>query len=203
MADIAPLSTLSAKPPSPALKHSVVNLLFSYCYVSRYYNGEYHWTPLEAGRELVEVCAALEAGTHFEDTRTSLQATIQPLVTRKATPIQFILQLLSDTKTISESKELALRSLSDVARLMKSAVNEAKEGHESKELKNKLILVSKKCDFFVSWAFDCGHELPEAVLDIDMELVNMKSHEKMAQEVQAFSGRASDRVEKKLLIEEL
>lgn len=206
-ADIPALSSLTSKPVSPLVKNSVANVILSYSYVCRYFNGDHQNQAFEAVAELLAVSAVLrEAAVTFDDSRASVQAAIQCLMTTKGTPIAFIIELLEDTKKIACKVDIALRALSDLVLLIGKAIKEIKADAAKKEERSKLKLLLKKAEFLLSWAREKGPELEGCLLDIDIELTSMKGHEKVIRRSHSFikeNSSLSECLPSKVLIEEI
>ncbi|XP_026727079.1 zinc finger HIT domain-containing protein 2 [Trichoplusia ni] len=67
--------TLTAVKPSPAIKNNITNVLASYAFIMRYFNGEVD--PAEGIVYLLDVCANLESNTNFDDPAVALEAVAQ------------------------------------------------------------------------------------------------------------------------------
>lgn len=189
---------------SPLIQHSVSNVIFSYCYICRYFNGDHHRDAIEAVRELIAICSVLrDPKVTFDDGRAALQDAIQFLITAKSSPIPFITELLTDVHKISSSKsDISSRIISDLIVLVKNAVAN-KEC--SKDKKRQFKLMIKKLEFFLAWTNEMSKEgLMVSVMDIELELMSMRGHEKTSKESESFIKAPIEiNDKKKVLIEEI
>lgn len=205
------LSSLSSKPISPLVRHSIANVLISFCYVCRYFNGEVHKNPHEAIAELLGASSVLrEATATFDDSRAAIQASIQYLMTSKSVPVAFAIELLEDTKLIAGKSDIGLRFMSDLLLLVKQVIAEVTEVTEvkvtdsKKNERKKVKLLQKKVQFLLSWMVANGQELANSAVDIEYELLSMKGHERTIRESHSFIRENHVPKERnKVLIEEL
>lgn len=103
----------------------------------------------------------------------SLQLSIQKLIVSSSVPVEFIIELLHDTKCIIENSvggEYVLRVFSDLIRLFKSV----KEKQLRKEW--KLNLAQKRLEFYLSWSREYYELLQEELNAIDIEIGNIAKH---------------------------
>ena len=178
MKNILKLTELISRPPSKLVKYSVVNILLSYCYVCRFFNGDHLAIPIDASEELLAVCTPLsDLEKHFSDANTAVQSCIQFLINDRSCPVAFIIQLLEDVKVILSSKQFILRSLSDLRGIFKSAVKQLSDEKDKDQIK-VFKLICKKIEFFTSWCDeDCYlQELSPLSSQLDIELISLKAN---------------------------
>ncbi len=58
---LPPLAALTQAPPSPLLRHQLLDLLYAYCLTLRRYNGDYRWEAPDAADTLFALSAVLAA----------------------------------------------------------------------------------------------------------------------------------------------
>lgn len=177
MKNIVKLTDLISRPPSKLVKYNVVNILLSYCYVCRFFNGDHLEIPIDAAVELLAVSSPLsDLEKHFSDANTAVQSCIQFLINDRSCPVAFIIILLEDVKIILSSKQFILRSLSDLRGIFKSAVKQLSDEKDKDQMK-AFKLISKKIEFFTSWCDeDCYlQELSPLSSQLDIELISLKA----------------------------
>ncbi|CAB3220118.1 unnamed protein product [Arctia plantaginis] len=67
--------SLVTVPPSPAIKNNITNVLASYAFIMRYFNGEIE--PVEGALCLLNICANLDSNTNFEDPAIAVESVAQ------------------------------------------------------------------------------------------------------------------------------
>lgn len=67
--------SLTKVQPSAAIKNNIINVLASYAFIMRYFNGEIE--PIEAVIYLLNICTNLDANTNFEDPSIAVESTVQ------------------------------------------------------------------------------------------------------------------------------
>lgn len=72
------LSSLTTVQPSPAIKSNITNVLASYVFVMRYFNGEID--PIEGAIYLLTVCATLDSNANFDDPATAVESVAQKCI---------------------------------------------------------------------------------------------------------------------------
>ncbi|KAI1297853.1 Zinc finger HIT domain-containing protein 2 [Halotydeus destructor] len=156
--DIPSITVLSSKAPSENLRHSIVNVIISYCYVCRYFNGEHHLNALEAISELQSSSSVISGKVlEYTDSQTAAQSLIQCVINEKKAPIPFVGILLEDAKKVLTVKDIALRLLSDILSTIKIAITKSKTTDKSH--RKQLKLLSKKIEYYLSWTFSFGDQL--------------------------------------------
>ncbi|XP_037974186.2 zinc finger HIT domain-containing protein 2 [Plutella xylostella] len=68
-------SSLTSVQPSPAIKNNITNVLASYAFIIRYFNGDLE--PVEGTVYLLNICANLDNNTNFEDTSVAVESVAQ------------------------------------------------------------------------------------------------------------------------------
>ncbi|XP_049879131.1 zinc finger HIT domain-containing protein 2 [Pectinophora gossypiella] len=68
-------STLTTIEPSPAIRYNITNVLSSYAFIMRYFNGELD--PVEGTTYLLNTCDNLDNNANFEDPATAVESVAQ------------------------------------------------------------------------------------------------------------------------------
>ncbi|KAJ8711137.1 hypothetical protein PYW07_008379 [Mythimna separata] len=72
---VVKFETLTTIKPSPAIKNNITNVLASYAFVMRYFNGEIE--PREAVIFLLDICDNLDSNANFDDPAVALESVAQ------------------------------------------------------------------------------------------------------------------------------
>ncbi|KAL4707245.1 hypothetical protein ACJJTC_008326 [Scirpophaga incertulas] len=125
-------STLTTLEPSPAIKFNITNLIASYAFAMRYFNGEIE--PVECTAYLLSICANLDTNANFEDLETSTESVAQNCFQTDliATDAESLTVMKNDTYQIlqgpsKDNKAYYCRvALSDMHRIFSKAKNARK-----------------------------------------------------------------------------
>ncbi|XP_026754590.2 zinc finger HIT domain-containing protein 2 [Galleria mellonella] len=72
---VPPLSSLTTVQPSPAIKFNITNIIASYVFLMRYFNGE--MDVVEGTISFLNICANLDTNMNFEDLATAVESVAQ------------------------------------------------------------------------------------------------------------------------------
>ncbi|XP_055821763.1 uncharacterized protein LOC129890221 isoform X2 [Solanum dulcamara] len=158
------VSKLSAARPSPLLAVHLVDIMYSYCFTLRLYNGDWQSDPIGSATVLLSVSSVLGQGgqpeTVLEALSHCMEQTCSPAF-RHMGGLQFALGLINDTITVLHLETPALVCLlCDLRRLIQHAEKDLKSEKprksKSSEIKTKLKSAERKVYFIMCWA----HEQP-------------------------------------------
>ncbi|XP_060206739.1 uncharacterized protein LOC132634728 [Lycium barbarum] len=159
------VSKLSAAGPSPLLAVHLVDIVYSYCFTLRLYNGDWESDPIGSATVLLSVSSVLGQGgqpeTVLEALSHCMEQTCSPAF-RHMGGLQFALGLINDTITLLNLEGPALVCLlCDLRRLILQAEKDLKSEKprksRSSEIKTKLKSAERKVYFIMCWA----HEQPQ------------------------------------------
>lgn len=159
------VSKLSAAGPSPLLAVHLVDIMYSYCFTLRLYNGDWQSDPIGSATVLLSVSSVLGQGgqpeTVLEALSHCMEQTCSPAF-RHMGGLQFALGLINDTITLLHLDTPALVCmLCDLRRLIQHAEKDLKSENsrksKSSEIKTKLKFAERKVYFIMCWA----HEQPQ------------------------------------------
>lgn len=159
------VSKLSAAGPSPLLAVHLVDIMYSYCFTLRLYNGDWQSDPIGSATVLLSVSSVLGQGgqpeTVLEALSHCMEQTCSPAF-RHMGGLQFALGLINDTITLLHLDTPALVCmLCDLRRLIQHAEKDLKSENsrksKSSEIKTKLKSAERKVYFIMCWA----HEQPQ------------------------------------------
>lgn len=159
------VSKLSAAGPSPLLAVHLVDIMYSYCFTLRLYNGDWQSDPIGSATVLLSISSVLgqegQPETVLEALSHCMEQTCSPAF-RHMGGLQFALGLINDTITLLHLDTPALVCmLCDLRRLIQHAEKDLKSENsrksKSSEIKTKLKFAERKVYFIMCWA----HEQPQ------------------------------------------
>ncbi|XP_059662173.1 uncharacterized protein LOC132308171 isoform X2 [Cornus florida] len=163
---LPPVSKLSSTEPSPLLAIHLVDMIYSYCFTLRLYNGDWLSDAIGSAMVILSISTVLGLGgqpeTVMEAMSYCLEQTCSPDY-RHMGGLQFGLGLLDDVVSLLYLGGCALVCLlCDLQRLIQAAERELKleKPRKSKrvEIRSKLKLAERKTFFMMCWV----HEQPAA-----------------------------------------
>ncbi|XP_058203687.1 uncharacterized protein LOC131317965 [Rhododendron vialii] len=207
---LPPINKLSSTEPSPLLAVHLIDIIYTYCFTLRLYNGDWQSDPIGASMVVLSVSSVLGQGEQPESVSEALSHCLEQTCSpafRHMGGLQFGLGLLDDVIALLSLGGAALVCLlCDLQRLVQAAEGELKSEKQqiSKrgEIRSKLKLGERKIYFIMCWV----HEQPGEAWHSVAALVNAEKGSAME-----FAGnrggtlRVQNRVEArgKALIEEL
>lgn len=162
---IPPLSQLSSANPSPLLTVHLVDIIYSYCFTLRLYNGDWHSDPLGAATEVLTISAVLGDSGRPETVREALSACLE----RTCSPVykhsggfKFGVGLIDDVISfLSLGGNALICLLCDLRRLMKAGERSLKSERMEKAMgkgeSSRLKGAERKVYFLMCWV----HEQPD------------------------------------------
>ncbi|XP_021816518.1 zinc finger HIT domain-containing protein 2 [Prunus avium] len=161
---LPPVSKLSSTKPSPTLAVHLVDIIYSYCFTLRLYNGDWLSDATGSAMVLLSVSSVLGQGgqpeTILEALSYCLEQTCSPAF-RQMGGLQFGLGLIDDVITLLTLGTPALFCLlCDLQRMVQAGERELKSEKPQKsrraEIRSKLKLAERKIYFIMCWV----HEQP-------------------------------------------
>ncbi|OIV89259.1 hypothetical protein TanjilG_24113 [Lupinus angustifolius] len=162
---LPPLSRLSLKEPSPLLTVHLVDILYSYCFTLRLYNGDWKSDALGSVMVVLSVSSVLGQGGQPETVLESLSHCLEQICSpayRHMGGLQFGLSVVDDVISLLALGSSALVcALCDMHRLIQEGGKEAKSENPRKmrrnEIRSTIKLAERKIYFIMCWV----HEQPE------------------------------------------
>lgn len=154
------LSSLTSKPPSPAVALHLLDLLYSYCLVMRLYNGHYGDDVLDAVATLLSASAVIgepssapgEDATSRDALATCIARVCSAQAGRARVPRGVAIGLVQDVSRVLElGRPVVVIALHDLCLLLAAGQKEAKRAGDA-ELAAELKKAKAKVAFFLSWA---------------------------------------------------
>jgi hypothetical protein len=161
---LPPLKQLTRAEPSPLLTVHLVDILYSYCFTLRLYNGDWHSDPFGASTVALSMSKVLgedaKPETVSESLTTCIEETCSP-VYRHTGGFRFAIGLVDDIITIlSLGGNALVCALCDFRRLIQAGESMLKEEKVGKTERvrssQKLRAADRKLFFITCWA----HEQP-------------------------------------------
>lgn len=185
------LGDIINKEPSPLIKCSLVQTIFAYATICRYFVGSHHSYPVEPYDLLMKLSSLNSSRVSFPETGQCLQFASRYLIEHNKMPLLFIEKLYFDTSLIiKQGNRLVLRCLVDIVQLCKGAKKRQKD--KSDEI-NKII---KKMKFYMSWCLEKEKLYQAELTCIQFEALSFKqlvvqNCEINSAEQQSSSGEAN------------
>lgn len=198
---LPPIKKLSAADPSPLLAVHLIDIIYSYCFTLRLYNGDWLSDPAGSSLVLLSISSVLGQGgqpqTVLEALSHCLEQTCSPGF-RHMGGLQFGLGLMDDIISILNLGTAAIVcSLCDLRRLIQAGARELKKSGKSgrTERKTKLRSAEKKVYFITCWV----HEQQKEVWS---SLAALVVAEKSSALEYVGNGRKFSRIEEKVKAKE-
>lgn len=166
-APLPPLRKLSSTEPSPLLTVHLVDIIYSYCFTLRLYNGDWRSDPMGSSMVLLSISSVLGNGGQPESVLEALNSCLEQTCSpayRHVGGLRFGMALVDDVLSVlSLGTDALICLLCDLQRLLQGAEKELKseKGRMPRrvEVKNKLKLAQRKVYFMMCWV----HEQPMEV----------------------------------------
>ncbi|KAF5478019.1 hypothetical protein F2P56_004613 [Juglans regia] len=161
---LLPISKLSSTEPSPLLAVHLVDILYSYCFALRLYNGEWQSDTIGSAMVVLSVSSVLGEGRQPETVLEALSHCLEQICSpayRHMGGLQLGLVLVEDViSLLSLGGPALVCSLCDLQRLIQTGERELKSEKPKKytrvEIRSKLKLAGRKIYFMMCWV----HEQP-------------------------------------------
>ncbi|KAJ4954520.1 hypothetical protein NE237_011303 [Protea cynaroides] len=185
---LPPISKLSSTAPSPLLAVHLVDIIYSYCFTLRFYNGEWQYDAVGAAMVVLSLSSVLGEGGQPETVSQALSYCLEQTCSpayRHAGGLSFGLCLLGDVvKVLSLGGAALVCLLCDLQRLIQAGQRELKAEKPRKlkrmEVGTKLKLAEKKIYFLMCWV----HEQPKefwssltAIVEVEKNFIASVGHE--------------------------
>lgn len=183
---LPPFSQISRTPPAPCVKYNILNVLGAYCYTVRFLNGEHHNMPAEASSILANLSANLSLNHTYNSAVIAIEAVAYEAVNCPwmGGSHESVICMKRDVECILAGPEdsnysfYLQASLSDIHHLLSEAKHSKNTDdnavktkkteftkrfgeHLSTSLvqKDKLRLLIKKLEYYLSWSEDHASEI--------------------------------------------
>jgi len=146
---IPPLSELTSKTPSPFLLFNLLDILYSYAYGMRYFNGDCQSDLQNSLSLFYDISSVLSSNQVFESSYQAISRSIENSLksTLSKNSKEFSLAIIQDVVAILKFKDHILAALSDIYNLFGNYLKAVKL---SKEKRNQFNSTQKKnCIFLI------------------------------------------------------
>lgn len=207
---LPPLSKLSSAEPSPLLAVHLVDIIYSYCFTLRLYNGDWQSDAIGSALVVLSVSSVLgqsgQPETVLEALSSCLEQTCSPAY-RHVGGLQLGLSLIDDVAILLSLGGPALVCLlCDLQRLIQAGERDLKSGNRSRksrwsDIGTKLKHADRKIFFIMCWV----HEQPSEVWSTLENIVKMEKSSIMEFENHKMSTKMDSKVKNKdkVLIQEI
>ncbi|XP_054783708.1 uncharacterized protein LOC129290768 isoform X2 [Prosopis cineraria] len=163
---LPPVSSLSSREPSPLLTVHLVDILYSYCFTLRLYNGDWRSDALGSAMVALSVSSVLGQGEQPESVLEALSYCLEQVCSpayRHMGGLQFGLNLIDDViGLLSLGSSALVCALSDMNRLIQSGEKELKSSKPRKqrrdEIRSNLKMAQRKVYFIMCWVHEQHEE---------------------------------------------
>ncbi|XP_054720151.1 zinc finger HIT domain-containing protein 2-like [Uloborus diversus] len=206
--NIQKLSDLTSVKPSESIQYNLVNILYAYCFLYRFYNCDLRDFLEEVVGEIFELSPAL-----MEHNYCSLVECVQDSIRlisshHSDVPVDFVKSIVNDVCSImkgpdnAKSSTFVLCALHDV-KLLIFELKFAYKEHDKRDktCKKKLNLAIKKMDFLMSWCLDNDSAMSD--IASDLVLLMLPDMVSDSQNESASHMESNDLVKTRPLIEEI
>lgn len=206
--NVKKLSSITSKKPSICLQYNLINILYAYAFLVRFYNCDLRDFLEEVARYLFALCPVLSEGKNYQSLEESIQDSIRLIINSELNvPVDFAKSIVNDISNIMQGPVNAkpatfvLCALHDVELLLLETKSLLKnEKSVDKSFRKALMPAVKKIEFFMSWSLEFEGNLSEFASDL---MVLMLPELLVEPEVVKSDENIHDVVKKKPLIEEI
>ncbi|KAK4848723.1 hypothetical protein QYF36_016551 [Acer negundo] len=156
-----PVSKLSSTEPSPLLAVHLVDIIYSYCFTLRVYNGDWQSDALGSALMVLSVSSVLGHGEQPETIREALSYCLEQTCSsyKHMGGLKFGLAIIDDVVSLLSLGSSALVcSLCDLQRLIQAGEKDLKSDKTRKlrklEIRSKLKLAERKIYFIMCWVHE-------------------------------------------------
>ncbi|CAL5206709.1 unnamed protein product [Lathyrus oleraceus] len=159
---LSPLNRLSSKEPSPLLTVHLVDILYSYCFTLRLYNGDWRSDPIGSAMVVLSVSSVLGQGGQPETVLEALTHCLEQVCSpayRHMGGLQFGLGVIDDViSLLSLGGPAMVCALCDMRRLIQEGEKEAKSEKPRKfrrnETRSAIKQAERKIYFIMCWVHE-------------------------------------------------
>lgn len=167
--DLPKLAEIMRQEPSPLIKCALIQTIFSYCAICRYFVGSHLSSPLEPYNLMVELSALDSTKISYPTTGQCLQFVSRHLIEQVQMPLCFVEKLYTDTSLIIKTgNRLVLRCLVDIVKLFKGA---KKKRHPKSDEISRII---RKVKFYMSWCVEHESLYQSDLPSVHFEALSLK-----------------------------
>ncbi|KAG8176164.1 hypothetical protein JTE90_012954 [Oedothorax gibbosus] len=201
------LSELTSATPSNCIQNNLVNVLYSYAYLCRLYNGDLRDFLGEVVDLLFTLSPVLSEGYNYSSLEESLQDSIRKIMESDSkNPVGYVKSIVTDIEAIlqgptnGKASTFVLCALHDIKLLFLELKDEYKDkSKHDKSLKRRLLLVVKKIEYFMSWSL----EYEETLKNISSDILLVMLPDLIPESDQPVDKKVVSKTKKKPLIAEI
>lgn len=160
--NVKKLSSITNKKPSECIQFNLVNILYAYAFLNRFYNCDMRDFLEDVIQSLYQFSPVLSEGKNYSSLEESVQDTIRLIINSDlGVPLDFVKSIVNDVSGILQGPKntrpshFVLCALNDVELLcFELKAIEKKKANPDKTFKTKLSTTIKKIDYYMSWSLD-------------------------------------------------
>lgn len=207
---LPPLKQLISTEPSPLLAIHVIDILYSYCFTLRLYNGDWQSDPTGAASVVLSISSVLGKGSNpetvLEAVSYNLQETCSPEFKHMG-GLKFGFSLLDDVVSlVSLGGGSLVCALCDLRRMIQAAEKEIKSEKSKRakreDMKRKLKLAERKIYFIMCWVHEQMGEVWSSLASLVMAEKG-SALEYQGQDRRPLKRKEDENKKSKALIEEV
>lgn len=172
--DIPPLDALTKVQPSPLVMYNLLDVIYSYCYAMKLYNGDWQADVFGVIDCILGISSVLNEGKVHDTSSSALKSCIYKSHQGSIkVSIEFSKAILKDVQEVLEKgTHFCLALLTDMMNIFAYA-SSIKKNHKDKNKRGKKLLsqITRKILYYVSWANEMENTniLKMAALETNME----------------------------------
>ncbi|XP_059159874.1 zinc finger HIT domain-containing protein 2-like [Physella acuta] len=185
---------LKKNKPSANLRFNLINILFSYAYITRVHNGNHLECPFDSAQDLMESCQVLKDQSNFSSVGEAVQTGIEFLhkikkgkEVKDQTSTKFFFTLLEDVKMIISGPG-RIPNLTFMSSALSDLVLHDQENpwEDLKLLKSAVFTAEKKLLFLLSWLQRYGMGMHQLLPILQFEIETKHSEYEEVNTVRSF-----------------
>lgn len=160
--NVKKLSSITTKKPSECIQFNLVNILYAYAFLNRFYNCDMRDFLEDVIKSLYQFSPVLSEGKNYSSLEESVQDSIRLIINSElGAPLDFVKSIVNDVSNIlqgpknSRPSYFVLCALNDIELLLfEIKATKKKKSDFDKVSKTKLFTTIKKVDYYMSWSLD-------------------------------------------------
>lgn len=167
--NVKKLSSISSKKPSECVQFNLVNILYAYAFLNRFYNCDTRDFLEDVIKFFYQFSPVLSEGKNYSSLEESVQDSVRLILNSElGVPLDFIKSIVNDVNCILQGpvnrrpSHFVLCALNDIELLFfeLKAVEKKKENSD-KSFRSQLLTTIKKIDYYMSWSLDFENEFSD------------------------------------------
>ncbi|XP_071842894.1 zinc finger HIT domain-containing protein 2-like isoform X2 [Apostichopus japonicus] len=177
--------------PSPLVVYDIINVIFSYSLLIRFYNGEVTEFTIELAQHLLDISQALSANKNYTSTEEAVHSAIEHVTKNLKEAGNQRLNCLQDVthillgKSPSHPLDYVEGALSDCWRIASSAKKSVAKDSSQKQFQKQLFGCKKKLEFHLAWAAEFLESFKIAAIEVQCLHRTLLQEEQLQRKVES------------------